>query len=214
MDERFENILEVTWLFSWLREGLGVADAFLDRLWTDDDWTLIIKLHSMIEAGMNHLILNQLGNPKLERVIAKLDTSNPATGKAAFVKAFALLPDKTLRFIQILSEIRNACVHDARNFTFNLEAHVATFEKKQLANWLDCLTVSMPETMEFRSGEMLPTRTLFKVNPRFGVITATLQIMSAAYSHSLEQRLSTTLAELHRVKAGLYDEHLESTPKE
>ena len=101
-------------------DALGVGFGVKAR---DNDWMLIIKLHALIEAALNSVLLKHLGAPELERVIAKLDTSNTATGKVAFAKALKILTNGMVVFIQRLSELRNLCVHDVRNFDFDLNNH-------------------------------------------------------------------------------------------
>jgi hypothetical protein len=114
MDEFPGNIKGIhDGILAWTKDSLGVdlgAEPF-----ATNDWILIIKLHAMIETGLNAALVSRFGTPELSRVVAKLDTSNPATGKVAFAKALKILPKHSVTFIQKLSELRNLCVHDTRN---------------------------------------------------------------------------------------------------
>lgn len=40
------------------------------------DWSLLIKLHTMIEASLNHLITSYLGDGRLLPIITRLETGN------------------------------------------------------------------------------------------------------------------------------------------
>src|SRR6266498_2185517 len=108
-------------VLAWMQETLGVHRK--EKI-PDNDWMLIVKLHAMIETGLNAALLKQFAVPELASVIAKLDTSNTATGKIAFAKALKILEPKSAVFVQKLSELRNLCVHDVRNFEFQLDKHL------------------------------------------------------------------------------------------
>jgi hypothetical protein len=116
-------------LLQWMRKTLG-ENAEVEGKFADSDWTFIVKLHAMIETALNAALVKQFAAPELSRVIAKLDTSNPKTGKVAFAKALQILDPQSGVFIQKLSELRNLCVHDIRNFKFNLRAHLASLNEK------------------------------------------------------------------------------------
>src|ERR1039457_2357123 len=122
-------------LDDWVKENIGVSEQFLKQLDKDDDWTLIIKIHTMVECGLTDLILGQLNAPRLAKAIARLETGNQKTGKLAFVNAFDLLQSAECRYIQILCELRNKCAHDVKSFHFDISAHVGAFDEKQLKTW-------------------------------------------------------------------------------
>ena len=62
----------------WLQKTLGI-DLYSE--FAENDWSLIVKLHAMIEAALNSAITARLDTPELEAIVARLDTSNPRTGK-------------------------------------------------------------------------------------------------------------------------------------
>lgn len=117
-DGEKEFLADLTeWMTALGMESGGVVTA-------PNDWTLVVKLHAMIETALNTVLAARL-SPELARVIAKLDTSNMATGKIAFAKALGILAHSSTVFIQKLSELRNFCVHDIRNFNFNLTEYIS-----------------------------------------------------------------------------------------
>lgn len=108
-----------------------ICKQFGEKVFTEgwcDHWGIIVKLHAMIETGLNGAIVRELQKPELADAIAKLDTSNTATGKIAFAKALGILEKKSCTFIIYLSRLRNKCVHDVRNFSFDLD-HFLTTDK-------------------------------------------------------------------------------------
>jgi len=120
-------------LSEWMRKQFGWGQenkALCTPVW-EDDWTLIVKLHAMIETGLNGALLRELEKPALATIVAKLDTSNQATGKVAFAKALGILSDPSAKFIQQLSELRNKCVHDVRNFNFNLIKYLGELKEER-----------------------------------------------------------------------------------
>lgn len=113
--------------YQWMKKTLGED---IEGKFADNDWQFIVKLHAMIETALNAVLVKQFAAPELARVIAKLDTSNPQTGKVAFAKALQILEPQSGVFIQKLSELRNLCVHDVRNFKFDLDAHLGSLSDK------------------------------------------------------------------------------------
>ena len=80
-----EAIMMVAIFDKWLRESIGFpGDLFLDLLETDD-WTFVIKLHALVEAGLNHLLTSHFKRPELEDVFSGMENSNTKSGKLAFI---------------------------------------------------------------------------------------------------------------------------------
>ena len=76
-------------LANWMRAQFGWEEG--KAMPWNNDWTLIIALHAMIETALNGALLKELEKPGLAEVLAKLDTSNQSTGKVAFAKALGIL---------------------------------------------------------------------------------------------------------------------------
>jgi hypothetical protein len=115
-----------------LEAVLGLESGFFHALNSDDesDWSFVIKLHELTEAAVSYLLTTTLKETALADVFARLDMSNKATGKAAFVKALDLLNEAERRFVSSLSELRNSLVHDVRNVNFELDKHVNSLSPK------------------------------------------------------------------------------------
>jgi hypothetical protein len=131
-------------LTTWMRKQFGWSSE-KKHLWKDD-WTLIVKLHAMIETCLNGALVKELDRTGLASVIAKLDTSNPSTGKVAFARALGIMLKASAVFLQKLSELRNICVHDVRNFDFNLIDHLTQIGKEKRNDFLKaCRRMVKPE---------------------------------------------------------------------
>jgi len=111
--------------FKDLEAELGVTPAFFNGLLKEDDWSFVIKLHSLIEAAATHLLVEVLDKPEARDVISFLELSNSRTGKIAFLDSMDLLDSNSRRFIQTLSEVRNKLVHNVANVNLSLEQFVA-----------------------------------------------------------------------------------------
>lgn len=125
----------------WLKKTIGLSDRFLDGInigGTDDDWTFVIKLHAMLEAALNHLLIAHFNRPELESVFPLMDNSDIKRGKMAFVIRLGLLPDRLCAFIQCFSQLRNFMVHDVKHFDFNLIEY-PKFLKSGRLKWLELI---------------------------------------------------------------------------
>jgi len=131
-------------LTAWMCKQFGWSPE-KKHVWKDD-WTLIVKLHAMIETALNGALVKELDRTGLGSVIAKLDTSNPSTGKIAFAKTLGIMQRDSAVFLQKLSELRNLCVHDVRNFDFNLIDHLTQIGKEKRNDFLKaCRRMVKPE---------------------------------------------------------------------
>jgi hypothetical protein len=166
---------------AWLNETIGISETFHEGLRDDDDWTFIIKLHAMIEAGLNHLLNHHFDNPLLAATFARLETSDKRTGKIAFVQACDLLPQPCVRFIRALSEVRNLLVHDVRNFGFDLSAHETGMDSNQRRVWREAITGSLPPTVE-HEGAPFPTK---DATARYLIFSSTFFIMASILQRQL-----------------------------
>ena len=114
---------------------IGAKKGFFGKIFDEDDWSFIVKLHTLVEAACTHLLLFHFREPRLSNVIARLELNNNTTGKLAFLKNLDLLGKNNRRYIRALSELRNSLVHDVRNTVFSLEKMVNSLSSKELKNF-------------------------------------------------------------------------------
>lgn len=96
-----------------LEEAFGLPPRFIDNLINDDDWSLVIKSHALLESACADMLCHYFGKYELADIFAQLDMSNKKYGKAAFISSLNLLSKPERRFISELSELRNELVHNA-----------------------------------------------------------------------------------------------------
>lgn len=106
-----------------IEKDLTIPKGFFWSLLKEDDWSFIIKLHSLIEAAVTHLLVKEIAMPELENIFANLELSNYRTGKMVFLKDLGLLKPYH-KYVQVLSEIRNDFVHNISNVTLSLKEYL------------------------------------------------------------------------------------------
>jgi hypothetical protein len=105
----------------WLKRTLGFPHSPLHTLESATTiWTFVVKMHAIVEAAINHLLIVRLNDPKLGDVITKLPTNDQRKGKMAFVKAYNLLSEDSCLFVGLFSKIRNAARFTMPKFQFGL----------------------------------------------------------------------------------------------
>lgn len=160
----------------WSTDSLGIPVSFLNRLGTDDDWTVVIKLHAMLEAGLNRIIGNALADPRLSDIIARLDTGDRQKGKLAFAKALELVPGESRNLIRMLSELRNELVHDVRNFEFSFKKWIEEMKEADLRNLRKYVATLIKRDVPYGEETLTSAASLHR-NPRYTIMLASLIIM-------------------------------------
>jgi hypothetical protein len=201
---------------AWLSEVVGMSPAFVAALEQDDDWTFVVKMHGVLEAALNHLLLCEMHNPDFEKVIVRLDAGNDEQGKLAFIKAGKLLSADSCLFVKMFGKLRNAAVHNFRNFDLNLRKHLDACDTNQKGNGMTALTSWCVEIDSEETRRSL-RETAFR-NPRpaihnscMRIIIASLGRQQAMLAHQyLHELILKQLAEKHEGAV----EPQESTPTE
>ncbi len=174
----------------FLREDLGVSEASLSHSAEHDpDWTLVIKLHTYVEATLNFLLVKHFGDPRLEEVMANLEVMR---GKLGFIKALDLLPKEHRSFIRKFSEIRNKLAHDVKNVDFSLLSYVEGLDSGQFKELSDAVVAVMTDfipkpTWLYRDSHSHTLRN----NPRLAMLLCVASVMTRVYDkHQVGRILS------------------------
>ncbi|KVQ42920.1 hypothetical protein WT21_24115 [Burkholderia territorii] len=110
-----------------LMEALGLPAGFYRSIYEERDWAFVIQLHALIETALMHAIEKKAG-AELTSIFARMPMNGP-TGKVAVATKLGLLDySDATAFLNVLSQVRNACAHGIRNavnFTIDgwLERH-------------------------------------------------------------------------------------------
>lgn len=108
-----------------IQENLGLQEEFFKKLLKENDWSFIIKLHALFENIINEFLVFHLNEPKLLKIISRLELSNKTTGKIAFLKELELINHEEVKYISKLAELRNILVHNIRNHNLNLNEMIS-----------------------------------------------------------------------------------------
>jgi len=133
---------ELKFIFSLLtkyEKEKSLPKDFFRKLLDEDDWTFIIKIHTLIEAAVTESLAAVI-NPKLLVVLQQLSLGDARTGKLKFAEALGLLNENQLKFIKLLSKIRNKLAHDIKNIDFKFSDYIANLDTNQSNNFSMVLT--------------------------------------------------------------------------
>ncbi len=155
MIDELKNELEL--IFSGLakyEKDKSLPQDFFKKLLYEDDWSFVIKIHTLIEAAVSESLAAVI-NPKLLVVFQQLSLGDTRTGKLKFAEAFGLLNENQLKFIKLLSNIRNKLAHDIKNIDFNFSDYIANLDTNQSNNFSKVLTsLFVDENKTFYSQEV------------------------------------------------------------
>lgn len=114
-----------------VENSLGLKRPFLFGLSREDDWTLVIKLHALIEAAIEEVVVRRCfasaadNEGRDDAAIARLVGRMPFDGrvsKLSLVKAFRLLDEDHFEFVVTLAEVRNRYAHRPSNFAKSIRS--------------------------------------------------------------------------------------------
>ena len=195
---------------------IGLPENFVEGLLGGDDWSFVVKLHALIEAGLTHALVAHVGRDDARDVFANLDLNNTKTGKIAFAGIFLDLRPEDRRIMRALSEMRNQIVHDVRNVNLDLNAHVGALGLDGRRNFVKAfgyVEAGSDETLQ--ELDQLLTRYSDKVrlmvlrSAMFLLAVLQLQVDTVrAKQESIDQRLK--IAELLKSKSWLIGGHTKS----
>lgn len=162
-----------------LERLLELPEGFIEALFNEDDWSFVIKSHAVLEAFITHVLIHS-NDPRLADIFRKLQVGGGKTGKIAFVQSLDLLDERSIRFINRISELRNTLIHDVRQFSFQLPNYVHNLTKSELNNFSRIITavfepdakidepdwvLEMPKEAIGLAVLVVLTRALFRIDP-------------------------------------------------
>ena len=114
-----------------LEDAFALPRKFIDNLINEDDWSLVIKSHALLESACADMLCHHFGKYELADIFAQMDMSNKRYGKIAFISSLNLLNKSERRFISELSELRNRLVHNASSVTFSLGNYFSNLTREK-----------------------------------------------------------------------------------
>jgi hypothetical protein len=178
-----------------LEERLKVKSGFFEDLLLKEknDWSFIIKLHSIVEAAVSHYLSVEIGNNKLESVFQKLPLSAVNGGKIDFLKALDLLKEHR-GFIVLLSRIRNDYVHVVANIGLRFEEYFKSNEE----NFKTLVNIAFKKIYHER-GKIVANSVVKKI-PKFAIWFLTMLLLIEAYEGIRPKGLPISMGLRHLYK--------------
>lgn len=133
-EQSIDILSDVTKIIS---EELLEKHDFLTKLLLDDDWSFVIKSHSLIESLATELIINTIDQIELKKIIERMPLHGNDVSKMKIITTYNILTKKEIDFIINLTQIRNNIVHKYENINFSFETHTQGFDKNQKKKWRD-----------------------------------------------------------------------------
>lgn len=124
--------MDILNLFKSFEKDFNLPNEFFNNLFIENDWSFVIKSHSLLESLVTSLIVHHFREPSISEVVSRLEMSNAQTGKIAILKNTKLLGKNNIKFIIALSELRNILVHRIENVSFTFDEWTLSMDKNQL----------------------------------------------------------------------------------
>ncbi|MEI7431074.1 MAG: hypothetical protein WCL27_11515 [Betaproteobacteria bacterium] len=110
-------------IISELETRLGIPQGLFHGLEDEDDWSFIIKIHTLLETALGYLITSTLQREELAEVIEKLNFEGK-TGKLKFAENLGLLNPDSISYLRLINELRNRVAHRIEHVSFTFDAYL------------------------------------------------------------------------------------------
>lgn len=98
-----------------LEQYLDLPIGFFHELQSEDDWSFIVKIYSLLEATSNALLTEEFGRSEVLDAFANVPMGSRKAGKLAFAESLKLLSMIEIEFLEQMGWIRNKFVHNVGN---------------------------------------------------------------------------------------------------
>jgi hypothetical protein len=102
-----------------ISKDLNLPKGFLFGLLEEDDWSFVIKAHSLLEGALSYSLTTATGKEELADFFAEIDMKM----KIDAAKGIKLLDSDLRKFLRALSNLRNKLVHNVSNVGFSFEEY-------------------------------------------------------------------------------------------
>lgn len=171
---------DVSEAISNLEKELELPDKFFIQLVNEDDWSFVIKAHSLLESAINYLLEHHFDDQRLIKVLSALPLGHKKTGKLAFVASLKLLESDDIRFISSFSQIRNRLIHQLKNVTFEFKEHVSSLRGGELNEFVNTYGYGWADRINVK-GKFISKRQFISENPKISVYFTLLHLLAFIY---------------------------------
>ena len=118
-----------------MTDDVLVKFDFVTELLKGDDWSLVIKAHSLIESVVTELIISKIKEEEMKEIIERLPLHGDLS-KITIIKKYDLLSKEKVTFIKNLSELRNKLAHKFEHVNFTFNEYLKTLDKNKTKTWI------------------------------------------------------------------------------
>lgn len=185
-----------------IEKTLELPNEFLDEMEKENDWSLVIKAHAIIEAILTEVISSALESKEIELIVSRLEFNNVRRGKLAVAKALELVDQDDLEFINILCELRNQLVHSVDHFSFNFESHLKGLDEARGNRFIKMLVYfNNNKSVNETTGNLVSDDA--KANPQRYFYVSFLNFIAVMLEKLVIRKATKKLAELKKEQVSL-----------
>ena len=167
-----------------VESDIGITPGFLERLLNEqDDWSFVIKVHTLAEAALTYLLTVSVGREELRDLFGSLTMGDARKGKLAIAESLRLLDPRRVVFLRALGRIRNRFAHDVKYAGFRIEDYARLLplvDQKKL--WQDLIRGYTIEPFIFDFDNcQVRSEDFARARPRFTIWIASLSALSLIY---------------------------------
>ena len=159
-------------------EYFGLPKQFFHDLQSEDDWSLVVKLHALLETACSVLLAEELGHPEITDPFSKVQMGNRGNGKLAFIYTLNLLQKHEIAFLEILGVLRNKFAHNVASTGISLNAVIETMNPEERRKCRKAL--AMKATINSQ-GREYPASELVEKQPEVAIWVFSSQILSKVH---------------------------------
>jgi hypothetical protein len=132
---KFESLIEGCLT---LERELGLPPkCLLDLPGELSDWSFVIKIATLVESAVTHLLSDEIGDERFRPFVSKLGMHG-ATGKLQLAKSLSLLTNEDHDFSTGITKLRNHLAHDPAFLRFELVeylSHLTESDRHNFFKW-------------------------------------------------------------------------------
>ncbi len=169
--------------------ALGLKEHFVIMLLAEDDWSYVIKAHTLAEAAIRRAIEKQVDAPGLSRFTAGLSMSQ----RLKMAESISAVSPELIRQVKQLTKIRNRLAHDVSEVGFTFASYLQDADARNgfFGAFLDGVTGDI-EICE----KTIEKQKFFRENPKFAVNEALFSLLLDVYVVDARAKLRVARAHL------------------
>ncbi|MEW8294812.1 MAG: hypothetical protein AB2715_09110 [Candidatus Thiodiazotropha sp.] len=171
---------------------LNLPKDFLFGLLEEDDWSFVIKAHSLLEGALSYSLTTATGKEELADFFAEIDMKM----KIDAAKGIKLFDSDLRKFLRALSNLRNKLVHNVSNVGFSFEEYFKNIDTRN--NFVDNFGL-WKEEFEIQ-GKSVSNQKFSIANPKLTIFMGLIHILIFIDVENMKQDLKYEEQELLKMR--------------